>query len=690
MNKLLSFLFFLLVNQVVAQEMPTYLQNGQIGGSLADAITHLATDSLGNVYLAGIITGQADLNPNTNAVYPYTSSNARHLFLTKLDATGQFQWTKVFAGNGNANSFQGLEVTRLGDIILAGRFQDSLEVNNGQTLFSMATTPGNFGTFLISLDATGNVNHAYSIPNTIASIGAIDQFTLTPNDHVLLSLLYFGNIDLDFSPNGTNLLQINGNQLLLKLADDFSFINYKELILNSANNSNVNWLRKKLFVGGDQYDYTYVCGEYDQFATIDLDSLFQITGTLNDQFIAKYSQDLDLLSYVHFNQSNPKGLFDFKVDPTGNLYLLGHYQGVMDLDLGPGVSNLPPANTSRRLYLAKYDPNYNLVWSYTLNASVDTLNATLELSDNGQVYLTGTLVDTALVEQYGQLHAFAPINQHSPFILKLDANGDLLYFRMLAADGFGGDLQPAVDGTVHAVGNFQSTANITINSDLHSLTTAGILDGYWLHFEECTGTVTRDTVSVCQGYELGLANQSIETTGNYFLQYPTTTGCDSVVFLQANIQEVDIDILNYNQQLHLISPFDQVQWEYCNLNVALPQDTLADFSPSIAGYYRAIVTYNGCTDTSDCQYIFTVNQEEIDFPRFSLSPNPTAGPVNLHFEQTFQGHLILYNAQGQMIQGLSNIQSQEITFEIAPPSGIYFLHLIEPDGSTQIRKIIKL
>ena len=83
---------------------------------------------------------------------------------------------------------------------------------------------------------------------------------------------------------------------------------------------------------------------------------------------------------------------------------------------------------------------------------------------------------------------------------------------------------------------------------------------------------------------------------------------------------------------------------------------------------------------------------------FSVYPNPTSGPFNLKmnkFEDLKIKNIEIFNVYGAKI-----FSNKEINFQINPssnfqidlsevPAGVYFLKIIDRDGSSAVKKIIK-
>jgi hypothetical protein len=68
-----------------------------MGGINFDEGHAVATDALGNVYTTGRFYGTADFDPSDGSFY-LTSAGSANIFISKLDASGNFVWAKSMEG----------------------------------------------------------------------------------------------------------------------------------------------------------------------------------------------------------------------------------------------------------------------------------------------------------------------------------------------------------------------------------------------------------------------------------------------------------------------------------------------------------------------------------------------------------------------------------------------------------------
>ncbi|OJT18690.1 hypothetical protein BO221_38795 [Archangium sp. Cb G35] len=141
-------------------------QLGSSGGDYAQAV---ATDTAGNVYVAGYTTGNLDNN---------TSAGLKDLFLVKYDASGNKKWTRQF-GTLKNDEARAVTVDANGAIYVAGLTHGSLAGTN--------TSLGDADMFLAKYDASGNrqwlkqfgtsdVDVAQGVTTTRSATGVVDVY----------------------------------------------------------------------------------------------------------------------------------------------------------------------------------------------------------------------------------------------------------------------------------------------------------------------------------------------------------------------------------------------------------------------------------------------------------------------------------------------------------------------------------
>jgi len=73
-----------------------YIWTRRMGGSDWDMVHQMRIDPAGSIYLAGLFSGYADLDPTAGSDYRWTHNHVGAGFLTKLNPDGTYAWSQVF------------------------------------------------------------------------------------------------------------------------------------------------------------------------------------------------------------------------------------------------------------------------------------------------------------------------------------------------------------------------------------------------------------------------------------------------------------------------------------------------------------------------------------------------------------------------------------------------------------------
>ncbi|GEM_PF-3582190 len=203
-------------------------------------------------------------------------------------------------------------------------------------------------------------------------------------------------------------------------------------------------------------------------------------------------------------------------------------------------------------------------------------------------------------------------------------------------------------------------------------------------------------VAICAGNSYTFAGQQLTTAGSYTALI-SATGCDSLITLNLSIHSIDtaVTVSQFTLLALADSNTSAYQWLNCATNSLIANATNRQYTVTVNGSYAAIVTQNGCTDTSSCYEIIGVGiAEPAGLKALQLYPNPANGLVYLSFElekaTTFQ--LKVRDSRGRLVYERQHSETQGSTVLELPleqlAEGIYTILLETPQG-TAIRKLVK-
>ena len=94
-TKLLLAVFSFLFSLQAFSQAPSWLWAKGIGGGSDDEGGGMTVDGFGNVYTTGWFNGTVDFDPGPGA-FILTSTGLEDIFISKLDFSGNVQWTKNY------------------------------------------------------------------------------------------------------------------------------------------------------------------------------------------------------------------------------------------------------------------------------------------------------------------------------------------------------------------------------------------------------------------------------------------------------------------------------------------------------------------------------------------------------------------------------------------------------------------
>jgi gliding motility-associated-like protein len=120
---------------------------------------------------------------------------------------------------------------------------------------------------------------------------------------------------------------------------------------------------------------------------------FLATAGLSDGFLTKYDPQGNVLWAIKIGGTDQEEVRSVATDPSGNVYVAGHFKNVCDFDPSAGSYTLGSSG-GQDGFLAKYDALGNLIWATKFgNASNESINRLF--ADANGIYLTGSYTSNA-------------------------------------------------------------------------------------------------------------------------------------------------------------------------------------------------------------------------------------------------------------------------------------------------------
>ena len=162
-------------------------------------------------------------------------------------------------------------------------------------------------------------------------------------------------------------------------------------------------------------------------------------------------------------------------DISGNIYVIGHFEGTIDCDPGIGVFNLIGSSIYDTFFVLKLDINGNFVWAKrfigTLGSNSLAGGSSIAVDALGNVYGTGHFSSTIDFDPNAGVYNLVGQGSGNTFIFKLSSLGNLVWAKSLGSANFSTGLSVNVDntGNVYTTGFFYDDLDVDPSSNINNL-----------------------------------------------------------------------------------------------------------------------------------------------------------------------------------------------------------------------------
>ncbi len=493
-NKILSFLLVVIIfcfaTQANAADVGfTFAKT--IGSTGVDYGTNIATDSSGNIYTTGTFNGTVDFDPSA-AVTELTAPLVNSVYMAKYDSSGNFVWAKVVGSrivNLEDRVVPAVYLDSSDNIYSVGNFTGTVDFDPGAGTTNLTSAVGHYDFYITKYDSSGGFVWAKQIGGT-NDVQPHDIFINGSN--IYITGIFGGTMDFDPDAGTTNLTASGWvDMFVLKLDLSGALVWVKQYTDPGSHFEQANSITV------DSSDNVYVTGEFT--GTLDLDPG---AGTVNvtasgatwemNVFISK----LDSSGAYVWGKAFIGGIgwdsgSSLKVDSSGNVYVAGAFAGgTVDFDPDGGTYNLTATAGSTQyiadIYISKLNSSGALVWVKQIGNSGNDGAGSLQLDNDGNIYIAGSFNDTVDFDPGVDTTNLTSNGDDDVFILKLDSSGNFLWVKQI-----GGTLSDRplstralyVDPTgdlIYLTGRFLGTVDFDPTAGTSSSTSAGDKDIFLL------------------------------------------------------------------------------------------------------------------------------------------------------------------------------------------------------------------
>ena len=455
---------------------------------------------------------------STSDTFIYTGNNIQFTNLTSGDPS---YWHWDF-GDGTTstvyNPFHNYQN--------AGIYSVVLQVSN--LLYSDTLTLLNYITVKDSLKAN------FNLLNTTVYEGDTLHFMDLSEGEPLYWFWDFGDGTTSTDQNPTHTFQVAGEYSISLIvtnslqADSIIKLNYVHVI------EQVSYLNFEgaFQLGGTGWDYgtsavdaegnLYVTGDFSGTADFDPGTgVFNLSAVGGpDIFLAKYNPLGQLIWAKRIGGTATESGEDIAIDNLGNVYITGYFLGTVDFDPGSTVLDLS-SNGLKDIFIAKFNPNGNLVWAKSFGGSSNDVGQSISLGGLGNVFATGYFEGIADFNPGPATLNLMSEGGRDIFICKLTDGGSFVWAKSMG--GTGNDESNAIEsdltGNTYITGGFESTADFNPSSSVYNLASQGSKDIFIAKYNTLGNLVWAQGIGGSysdEGNALGIdVSGNVYATGNF-------------------------------------------------------------------------------------------------------------------------------------------------------------------------------
>jgi hypothetical protein len=167
-------------------------------------------------------------------------------------------------------------------------------------------------------------------------------------------------------------------------------------------------------------------------------------------------------------------------------------------------------------------------------------------------------------------------------------------------------------------------------------------------------------------------------SGSYTQSLVNSSGCDSILTIEAEIQNFNAQIFQTDTTLYFNGNPTSIQWFNCATGQAIPGATQTSFVPQTTGNYGAVITIGECVDTSNCRLIPVppVPQTPPDLcENIRVSPNPVSDVMSFTLDKDNYAIRLFAPTGALLWQKAGTPEKQEIDFRNYAPA----MYVLEVD-----------
>jgi hypothetical protein len=518
----------------------------RVASTAADIGYSIATDSSGNVYVAGQGGAIATAFSSNGVAFGTTIANSggNDAFIVKYNTNGIVQWVARI-GSGNADIGYGIATDSSGNVYVTGQGGSGIVVtafsSNGAGFGTTLPSSGGTDAFIVKYNTSGFVQWVARVASTAVDIGYGIASDSSGNVYVI-GQGGSGAIVTAFNSNGnafgTTLINAGGTDAFIVKYNTNGFVQWIARVASTAADIGYG-------IATDSSGNVYVTCQTSIFGEITIfnsdTNTFAVTKATtgiikyNTNGFAQWFQSISGTSSATLN-------IGIAVDTNNNAYITGASASGQATQIhGGGNSGLFRVLSSAgavEAFVMKQTSNGNVQWLAQINGAGNDTGFAIAADSSGNVYVTGRGAEsgTILVTAFNSDGTafgttIANTGSDDAFIVKYNTNGFVQWVARIASvqSDVGYGITTDSSGNVYITGQGAQSATIVVtafNSDGTAFATtfanSGSVDAFIAKYDT-NGFVQWLTRVASPNYDIGYAI-STDSSGNVYVSGVSDTG----------------------------------------------------------------------------------------------------------------------------------------------------------------------
>lgn len=350
------------------------------GGDSYDESIAVATDPIGNIFIAGYFYSTAFFGPNSNDYI--TSLGYADAFLAKYDNNGQFQWVRK-CGGSSFEIIYSISCDNQGNVLATGNFHGTSIFSKLNSDTTVVASNSNANIFIARYNqSNGDINLLMTHGGTNSNSGIVGKSIISDNNgNIHLSGFFYGTISLNNNIILNTTIQNNTDAFFSKLNPNTKQWVWAKQCGGKQGESGLSLVK-------DSENNMYLSGMHGDSATFGNFKIYA-ANLINHEglYVLKYNQSGNILWIKSFDGGIQDVTKYLAINQNDEIFLTAYYQNLKFEE-----KNYSTADGAVDIMIAKLNKNGSVNWLVVSNSNNNQVGYGITANEN-EIYSTGYFIN---------------------------------------------------------------------------------------------------------------------------------------------------------------------------------------------------------------------------------------------------------------------------------------------------------